>query len=279
MKKQIFSIILCIFFWSGLLAQQADHKQSISIIPDSCEFITLYDANDFNLKGSELFLNWYGDPYIIKGNTIAALLPDFVFNIFELPDKSSPSQMICTENGITYLKHKNLIQIMEEDSIRTLFKMKDDKFQISLIADYLLYITTYTKDSSTVFIFDVGGSQIMKLFTVAGKINTIAGNGLNTYIAMRGELFLLSDNDIFKLMNIEQDITTLAWTEYGLFFSTTTHIGYILNQYQPFPFITKPAKKLLPWDNQMYIQFEDGTISILFGLEYFEHFVNSVYNN
>ena len=278
MNKQIFSIIF-IFFYLGLSAQQADNKQRLCIIPDSCEFITLYDANDFNLKGSELFLNWYGDPYIIKGSTIAGLLPDSVFNVFELPDKSSPSQIICTENGVTYLKNKNLLQIMEDDSIRTLFKMKDDKFKINLIDDNTLYITKYTKDSSTVFLFNVGGSQIMRLFTVAGKINDIAGDGYNTYIALGHELFLLSDNQIFKLMDIEQDITALAWSDYGLFFTTTTHIGYILSQYQPLPFISKPAKKLLTWDNQMYIQFEDGTISILFGLEYFEYFVNSVYNN
>ena len=80
-------------------------------------------------------------------------------------------------------------------------------------------------------------------------------------------------------MEVEHDIITLAGCEYGLFFSTTKNIGYMANQYQPFPFITKPAKKLIPRDNLMYIQFEDGTISILFGLEYFENFVNSVYDN
>jgi hypothetical protein len=80
-------------------------------------------------------------------------------------------------------------------------------------------------------------------------------------------------------MDIEQNITTLAWNEYGLFFSTSKNIGYIVNPFQPFPFFTKPAKKLISYNNQMYIQFEDGCISILFGLEYFENLVNSVYNH
>ena len=279
MDKQIFLIIIYAFFCSSLLAQKADNKQNIDIIPDSCEFSILYNANEFNLKGSELFLNWDGDPYIINGSSIAALVPDAMLNIFELPDKSSPSQIICTPSGFTYLKNNNLLQIMKGDTIRTLFKMKDEKFKINLIDNNTLYITTYTKDSSTVFIFDTGTSQIMKLFSVAGKINDIVGDGLNTYVAIKHELFVLSDNQIFKIMNIEQDITTLAWTEYGLFYATTTHIGYMVNPHQPFHFISKSAKKLLPFDNQMYIQFEDGTISILFGLEYFENFVNSIYNN
>ena len=80
-------------------------------------------------------------------------------------------------------------------------------------------------------------------------------------------------------MEIKQEITKITCSEYGLFFSTKESIGYIIDEYQPFPFITKPAKKLLAWDNQMYIQFDDGTVSVLFGLEYFEYFVKSVYNN
>ena len=271
-------INLFLFFAFAVYSQKTEQKQGLGVIPDSCEFMTLYETTEA-LRNSELFLNKNGYPYVLIGYKIAGLLPDSVFNIFELPDKSSPSQIICTENGLTYLKNKNLLQIMEDDSIRTLFKMKDDKFKINLIDDNTLYLTKYTKDSSTVFLFDAGTSQIMKLFTVAGKINDIAGDGYNTYIAWGHGLFLLSDNQIFKLMDIEQNITTLGWSDYGLFFATATHIGYILNQYQPLPFISKPAKKLLPWDNQMYIQFEDGTISILFGLEYFEYFVNSVYNN
>jgi len=275
---QLFLTILYTFGYSGLFAQQVGNTQSISIIPAGCEFVTLYDANDFNLFGSQLFLNWHGDPYVIKGNIIAALLPDSDFKIFELPDKSSPSQIICSRNGSTYLANKNLIQVMEDDKVRTLFAMRDDKFRINLIDDYLLYITTYTKDSSTIFLFDVHYAQIMKLFVTSDKISDVAGDGFDTYVAKGQELFLLSDNDIFKIMEIEQDITTLAWTEYGLFFSTTSSIGYIVNPYQPLPFITKPAKKLLPWNNMMYIQFEDGTISVLFGLEYFEDFVNSIYD-
>ena len=280
MKTQIFLIILCACFCSVLFAQTADNKQNFSIIPDNCEFMTLYNAKDIeDLKEYNLFLSWHGAPYIIKGKTIIGLLPDSIFQIFELPDKSSPSQIICTKTGITYLKTNNLIQIMEDNIVSTLLTMKDANFQINLADEQLLYITTYSKDSSKVFLFDIKASQIVKLFAIAGKVNDIAGDGFNTYVAIGHKIFLLSNNHILKVMDIEQDITMFAWTEYGLFFSTTKNIGYIVNSHEPLPFTTKPAKKLLPFGNQMYIQFEDGTISILFGLEYFESFVNSVYNN
>ena len=279
MIKQILLIFSVFIFYSAIFAQQIENKQSVSVIPNSCELITLYDANDFNLKGSELFLNWYGDPYIIKGSTIAALLPDSTLSLFELPDKSSPTQIFCTPSGITYLKNNNLLQIMEDDTIRTLLKLKNDKFKVSLANDRLFYIIAYDNDSSTVFLFNAGSLQIIKLINVAGKINGITGNGDITYMAIDDKVFLLSDDIVLQIMEIEQPITMLAGSEYGLFFSTETNIGYIVNSYQPFPFISKPAKKLLPLKNQMYIQFEDGTISILFGLEYFENFVNSIYND
>ena len=277
LMKKILLLNILLFFVLATYSQKIEKGQNFGILPDSCELLTLFEGTEA-LMNSELFLNQNGYPYISLGGKVVGILPDTTFRFFELPDKSSPSQIICTENGIIYLKNKNLIQTMEDDDIRTLFTMKDTKFQLNAISDYLLYITTYTKDSSTVFVFDADASQIMKLFVMAGKINDIVGNGYNTYIAIGHTLFLLSDNTMFKIMDIEQEITTLAWTEYGLFFSTTKNIGYMVNPHQPLPFIAKPAKKLLTWDNQMYIQFEDGTISILFGLEYFENFVNSVYN-
>ena len=278
---RIFLLGLCVCCFSGLLAQNANTQKNLIIIPDSSEFVTLYDANEFDLKHSELFLNWNGYPYIMRGNTIIELLYDSVFNIFELPDKSSPTQLLCTTEGITYLKNGKLIQIMKDDDIQTLLTLPDTQFHIGLADNSLLYITRYIKDSSTIFLYDTDLFVITKLFTVEGKINDVAGDGLHTYLAKGGEIFLLSDSEIFKIMEIEQDITTLALSDYGLFFSTSQSIGYIDidKPYQPFPFINKPAKKLLTWDNQMYIQFNDGTISILFGLEYFEYFVESIYNN
>ncbi len=277
MGKYLLTSICAVLCLQGATQPSKPHKGP-GMLPDSCLLVTFVEAGRTDMRDAGLFLDWNGEPCIVRGNRIGRLLPDSAgFIPMELPDRSAPSQIICTGGGTTYLKSGNLIRVMRDKKIETLFDMGSGDFRIGGTGEQLLYITTWDRDSSRVFLYDTSAALLLKLCAVRGRINDVAGDGVNTYVATGDGVYMLFDGRTFKAMSLGSEVKKLAWTEGGLFFSSATGIGFIADPGQPFPFINRPAREILAGDDALYILFEDGGVAALLGTGYFESFVRKIY--
>lgn len=288
-KKNLLILFFLFFILTGLFCEDKKfYKDAILILPKntklSFEWI-LYP--DDNLKNSSVFLNIdnKGIPWMGVNN-------DTVFNeknkiIFKtsIPFVS----FFWTDNGILFFQTEEFLSIIPPGSekaykmndgipvapLQAFVRLPDKNCIIKESTKNGIYFITNKEGKS--FIYFLGPGSLKKIaegslaiayneiFKSDKKINSVAGNGKKTYIAIEKNIFEINSVDktikgIF--IHPEEEILDLAYCDgIGIFYATKKYVGFT-SQNTSFDFMKTPDAKLLIKNNLLYI-FIKGNAGIL----------------
>jgi hypothetical protein len=243
------------------------------LLPQESSYSVIFEKSDLKLVNkTKLFIAPNGVLFALVDNIVVPIHlaedgkeSEPVDFILDLSKKYPNAQDIMwLDNQGIIIRYGKRIKNITDKGVSDIITMPNDKFSIYPAQENLIYIAVSEKNNSTsLFLFDISTQESCKLIDLPFKISYLDGDGDFCFVSSGNDIYYLSEQIVTKVFSAPEAVTSLATSEYGLFYGTSEGIYYMDNPDESICFFKANVKQLLCNHNMLYIFTKDGSMSII----------------